>query len=85
MRQHGESVSSTVTKRRFDMAVAAAADSSYAWPAVLTLISAAARSSVSTMCLLLGDRLDGDFLAAAENAFAQFAIPFAHLIHSSLF
>lgn len=66
-------------KRPFDLVVAAAADESYAWPAALALISAAARTSVSTMCILLGDRLSGELSAAIQDAFGRLAIPFDYV------
>jgi lipopolysaccharide biosynthesis glycosyltransferase len=65
-----------LAERTFDMAVAAATDANYAWPSVLALMSAGAQSTTSTVCVLIGDELRPDFVAAAENAFANFSIPF---------
>ena len=63
----------------FEMVVATATDSNYAWPAVLALLSAAVRASVPLACLLVGDHLTADFLDAAKRVFDGFSIPFEHV------
>ena len=59
--------------------VATAADATYFWPSVLALISAGARSTTSTICLLVGDRIRADLVTAAYGAFARSAVPFEYV------
>jgi lipopolysaccharide biosynthesis glycosyltransferase len=42
-------------------------------------MSAAARCTTSTICLLIGDQLQQEFVAAAEDAFARLSIPFEYV------
>ncbi len=65
--------------RPFDLVLAASADSDYAWPAALSLLSAAARSTVRVICILVGDGHSDAFLEAARATFALHGIPFEHL------
>jgi UDP-D-galactose:(glucosyl)LPS alpha-1,3-D-galactosyltransferase len=67
-----------VRSRPYDIVVAAAADSLYAWQAVLALVSAGTLSTASTFCLMLGDRLHADFPAEAASQFERFRIPFRY-------
>ena len=68
-----------VRHRPYDIVVATATDAKYSWPAVLTLLSAGARSTASTLCLLFGDRLEADFITSAEDAFSRSGIPFKYV------
>lgn len=57
--------------RPFDLVIAAAADTLYAWPAALALLSGAAHCAGRVACLLVGDSLDPDLgrkLAATFSA-----------------
>ena len=72
-------VSSIQRDRPFDLAIAAAADPDYAWPAVLALLSAGIRSTASVVCLLVGDGLLGSFVTASQEAFARFGIRCDHV------
>jgi lipopolysaccharide biosynthesis glycosyltransferase len=65
--------------RRFAMVVAASADESYAWPAALSLLSAAAHSNMPVICVLVGDQLDADLASAVRDAFDRCAIPFRYV------
>jgi len=70
---------SRLRRRPYDVVVAVATDANYAWPAVLTLLSAGARSTASTLCLLFGDQLEADFITSAEDAFSRIGIPFEYV------
>ena len=64
------------SKKPFELAIAVAADAAYLWPGVLALISAGARSTIPTICLLIGDQLSTEQVATAEGVFAHHALPF---------
>lgn len=66
-------------KRPFDLVVATAADAAYAWPATLTLLSAASRSTARVVCLLVGDQLEEQFVTCVREIFAGAGVPFEHV------
>jgi lipopolysaccharide biosynthesis glycosyltransferase len=61
------------------MAIAASADTRYAWAAALSLLSAAAHSDMPVVCLLVGDQLDANLANAVRDAFDRSAIPFRYV------
>jgi lipopolysaccharide biosynthesis glycosyltransferase len=64
------------SKKQFELAIAVAADAAYLWPGVLALISAGARSTLPTICLLIGDQLSAEQVATAEDVFAHHGLLF---------
>jgi lipopolysaccharide biosynthesis glycosyltransferase len=64
---------------QFGLVVAAAADSSYAWPAALSLLSACVQCSEPLACLLVGDQLEPSLASAVRATFEHHAIPFIYV------
>ncbi|HZS30108.1 MAG TPA: glycosyltransferase [Gaiellaceae bacterium] len=53
-----------------NLVIAAAADEAYAWPSVVALLSAAARSTAAVACLLLSDGIEAGTRRELARAFA---------------
>lgn len=79
MRIPREPSAAALGERAFDLVVAAAADSAYAWPAVLTLLSTARRSTARIVSLLVGDRLEEPFVSQAREVFDFFGLAFEYV------
>lgn len=63
----------------YDLAVGVVADGEYAWPALVTLMSASRHTLLKTVCVLLGDRLGRRFVIEAEDLFRAASIPFRYV------
>jgi len=61
-----------------DLVVAAVADSAYAWPATLTLLSASTQTAVRVLCLLVGDQLSPGLVSSIAETFDRLSVPFEY-------
>ena len=59
--------------------VAAAADSAYAWPAALSLLSAATNSTAPCICLFVADAVPAAVEEAIQHAFSKRGVPLEYV------